>query len=425
MSASLVAARATLPLIIALGLSASPARAATTVSPSGVRSPVMAVDGKAGIAVAWERRVGQGFVVEARTGSGVRGLGRIHRLGAGTGPRVAIGADGTRAVQWVDFTPRGVRRVRVAVARAGRGFGRAQVVESRRANLGTIGLAIQPDGRIVSVHRASSSTIRVAMAPPGRSFGPRRVSVRTRSVGESSITLDPRDGAVLVGYSTPARLGAASQVAVGSLPVGADSFSPPVLPSGDPGESEESGTVVSGPGGAAVVFRRVERETRFIRVALRRADGTWTPPRTAGSLPIREDAPFHAAETAALPSDGSLSVGWLERRYDVDRLVSEQPFAAVAEAGSESGNLPAATPLAPRALQVGGFGLAAAGRDAYAGWAIAGRVTVALRPQGAGGFTSTRTLSTQGDGDLVLAADGDRAYAAWQEGDRFRVTALR
>ena len=48
---------------------------------------------------------------------------------------------------------------------AGRGFGRLQVLDRRRANLGPVGVAVQPGGRVVAVWQRQGNRLGLR---PGR-----------------------------------------------------------------------------------------------------------------------------------------------------------------------------------------------------------------------------------------------------------------
>jgi opacity protein-like surface antigen len=224
--------------VVLASLAAAPAQAAVTASPRGVRFPAVAVNEQGRVVVAWERSRGGRFFVEARTGAGLRSLGPIRRLGGRVGyqPQVAIGEDGTAAVTWVGPGPGNVRRLQAALARPGRPFGAVQTVDARTSILSAVGVAVQPTGRVVAVYHRSTDSIGFALAARGRPFGRPRSLASTGSVSAASVTLDPRDGAVLVAYGTPPRpparagdRGSNTQAAVVSLGTGNARFGPPTL----------------------------------------------------------------------------------------------------------------------------------------------------------------------------------------------------
>jgi len=417
---------------LALLVIAAPADGRVLVSPVGVRGPALAVNGSGATAVAWERRTRGSFAVEARVGRGTLGLGRTQRLSAkGFTPAVAVGADGTAAVQWLEFGSRGTSRVRVAVARRGRPFGAAQTIETRRANVAVAGVAVQPGGRVVAVFRRSGGSLAFAVARRGRGFGTARELTAAGPLGGASVAVDPRDGAVVVAYGTPLRTptGAADrafnvQAAVRTLRPGDAAFSPPVIVSGqDPAQEEPNAEAypraIAGPGGAGVVFAVSGQDPRRVRVALRAADGSWTPARTAGSTVA--EGQFPASATAALPRGGAVVAAWLDRRYVVDRLVSSVPTATFARGGGAF-----AEPAAFDGGRAGGRAVAAsaAGGRSFVAW-VAGR-SVRLTSLGADdpAFRPARTIGAGADGDVLLAGAGERAVAAWQEGDRLALATI-
>lgn len=411
---------------------AAPADGRVLVSPSGVRGPALAINDLGATAVAWERSARGTFAVEARVGQGTLGLGRTQRLSSkGSTPAVAVGADGTAAVQWLEYGPRGQRRVRVAVARDGRPFGVPQTIETRRANVGVVGVAVQPSGRVVAVFWRSGASLAFAVAPRGRGFGAAQQLTATGSLGGASLSVDPRDGAVVVAYGTPLRKPAGDadrafnvQAAVRTLGPADATFSAPVIVSGqDPAAEAPSAEAypraVAGPGGAGVVFEVAGQAPRRVRVALRAADGSWGPARTAGST--AGEGQFPASATAALPRGGAAVAAWLDQRYVVDRLVSSVPNATSARGGDAF-----AEPTAFDGPRPGGRAIAAAaaGSRSFVAW-VAGRSLRLTSLDEGSAFRRVRTMSTSADGDVLLAGAGERAVAAWQERDRLALTTIK
>ncbi len=91
---------------------------------------------------------------------------------------------------------------------------------------------------------------------------------------------------------------------------------------------------------------------------------------------------------------------------------------------------PAAAFSAPETLTsfvpaVSAPAVAAAGDEAFAATAVEnGPVTLATRAAGASTITR-RSLSSAGDGDVLLAAGGPHVLAAFQRHDRLRLVVVR
>jgi hypothetical protein len=120
---------------------------------------------------------------------------------------------------------------------------------------------------------------------------------------------------------------------------------------------------------------------------------------------------------AALPADGAVLAAWAERGSR-----SSIPSAAIAPAG-----LPfAATRTLGPPSAVTPVQALAAGAAAWIAWSSprGGPVRIVGRAPGASRFGAPRALAAAGDGDILLAAARERAIAAWQPGDRLRLTAL-
>jgi hypothetical protein len=177
-------------------LAATAPAPAATVSPTKVRFPQLAVNADGATVVAWERLTQSAIAIEARSGDAPLELGRRRRLSAeGHDPQVAVGADGTKAVMWSQEGARGVRSIRVAVARPGHGFGRGQLVARRGGNVRGVGVAIQPTGRVVAVWQRTAGRLAFALARRGHAFGrPRDVAAMTQPAA-GTIPVDPATAA--------------------------------------------------------------------------------------------------------------------------------------------------------------------------------------------------------------------------------------
>ena len=317
-------------------IAAAPAQAAT-VSPAGVRFPQIAVNAKGATVVAWERRTKAAFAVEVRSGATASKLGRTTRLaGRGYSPRVAIGADGTRAVMWLQRAARGgVRTVRVAVARPGHRFGKGQLVDRRHANMATVGVAVQPTGRVVAVSRRSSNRLGYALAPRGHAFGKLRDLTTTGSITSDSLALDPRDGAVVVAYGTPVSSAPPTnqQAGVRTLTTGSAAFSPQTVISDPAGLSESVPAVVAGSGATGVAYN----QSGSLRIARRNADGTWAAPELIASPAYGADV-FAINLRATLAADGLALATWTISTEPRGRgSISKQTVASIAPPGGRFG----------------------------------------------------------------------------------------
>jgi len=400
---------------------ATPAQAAT-VSPTGVRFPQIAVNARGATIVAWERLTHGGIAIEARAGTGLRRLGPVRRLAArGYQPKVAIGADGTRAVQWLEEEAGGTRMIRVSVARPGHGFGRGQVVYRIRKNASPVGVAVQPDGRVVAVWHPKTGRLAYALAPRNHGFGHSRALARTGPVSTDEIALDPRDGAVVLAYGTP--LGTAplanQQAAARTLDMSSTAFSAPAVLSDPAVLSESHPVAVAGPGGTGVAFTTTGAATK-LSLARRKADGTWSVPELIASRPL-DDYTFVADLAATLPAGGGALASWsIETEARGLGITNhKQTMASVAQPAGAFGPPVAITPPEPI---YGSTAVASAGVEAFVATATAhGPVILAT----GAALGSPRVLAADGDGDVLLAAAGSHVLAAWQQDDRLRVLTVR
>ncbi len=407
---------------------AAPAAHAATVSPAGVRFPQIAVNAGGATVVAWERETASAFEVQARSGDTPLELGRAQRLAArGYSPRVAVGADGTRAVMWLERALRGgVRSVRVAVARPRHRFGRGQLLDSRRANMGVVDVAVQPNGRVVAVWGRSSSVLGYAIAKRNHAFGKARNLTRTAQSFASTLALDPRDGAVVLAYGTPPSTAppANRQAGVRTLATTAATFSAPTVVSDPAGLGESAPIVVGGSGATGVAYNQ-STSTRSLRIARRKADGTWAASELIASPTLAPDV-FAEGLRATLPADGSAVASWsiaTEYPGGLGGLLSSQTVACVAPAAGAFG---APVALSPPTDTFIATAVASAGAEAFVATAKAhGPVLLASKPAGAATLGAPVTLAPDGDGDILLAAGGAHVLAAWQRGDRLHVHIVR
>ena len=397
---------------------------AAIISPTGIRFPELAVNVKGATIVAWERRTKSAFTFEVRTGDSPSTLGRTIRFAARAyRPKVAIGADGTRAVMW--FEDEGARGgvVRIAVARPGHGFGRPRVLERRRGRIGTVGVAVQPTGRVVAIWGRGSSRIAYSLAPRGGAFGAaRELTFKSPSSGES-IAVDPRDGAVVITYGAPPSIAdlANQQAAARTLTTTATAFSEPAALSDPAGLAQASPVAVSGAGEVGVAYSRFA-DVAELWLVRRTATGAWTAPQRIGS-PSYGAGRSVVSPIATLPTDGSALASW-SVVYDPagSGALSSQTVATIAQPGAPFG---APQALTPEDGKYGARAIASAGAEAFLATAEPhGPLLLSTRPAG-GGALQTRTVTPNGDGDAVLAAGGSHVLLAFQQRDRLRLHVIR
>jgi hypothetical protein len=401
---------------------------AATVSPAGVRFPRLAVNASGATVVAWER-FGKGrFGVEVRTGRARGKLGRTQRLAArGLAPRVAIGADGTRAVQWMQNGAGRIQTLRIAVARPGHGFGKGQVVEQCKTGLAPVGVAVQPNGRVVGVWiSGSAGDLAYAIAPRGHAFGTARKLPGARALGDDPLVVDPRDGAVILAAVTRPLPNPPTNQQAGprTLAITADAFSEPVIVSDPAGLGEAFAGAVSGSGGAGVVYTQTAG-TRTLNLVRRNADGSWSRPELVDTPPEIEDV-FAVDLQATLPADGSALAAWSidhEASDGMGRLLGAQTVASIAAPSKAFGP---AVALTPANEVFGHTAVASAGGEAFVATAKAhGPVLLVTMAAGATTLGAPVALSPTGDGDILLAAGGSHVLAAWQRHDRLVLHTVR
>jgi len=411
-----------LSLTIGAALATAAPAAAATVSPEGVRFPQAAIDDGGATVVAWERRVKGSFAIEARSGASATTLGRTHRLaGRGFRPQVAIGADGTRAIMWMQYDSNREQAIRVAIARPGRRFGEGRIVERRRSTLAPVDVAVQRGGRVVAVwHRAAR--LRYALASRGHGFA-KAQTLGAGGVG-STLAVDGRDGTIVV----PIAPAAPAQAAVRTLAPSASAFSEPVaVQTGAlPGAavSEVGPSAVSGPGGAAVAYV-LNGDPRVLALVRRNADGSWAAGQRIAIAAYGENV-FATDLQATLATDGSAVAAWsvqTEAAGGLGGILSRTTVASIAPSAAPFGAAQALSPGPPRRFAAPS--VAAAGAEAFVASAEPhGAVLLSTRPAGATTF-STRSLAADGDGDALLAAAGRHVIAIYQQDDRLRLKIVR
>jgi hypothetical protein len=408
----------------------SPASAAT-VSPTHVRFPVVAVNAQGRTVVAWERLSHGRFTVEARIGSAATRLGRTITLAAkGYRPRVAVGSDGTVAVQWTQSGPGRDVRILVAIARRGHALGTPQVVEQRKGLVAPAGVAVQPNGRVVALWQSSSRRIAVALARPGHRFGTGRTLAATGPLTGGAMTIDPRDGTVVVPYGTPLGVGPSvnQQAAVVTLAPAAAAFSAPiVLSATGPGSGpfdEARPVAVSGPGGAAVAYN-VSANPSSLSIARRGADGSWGSRELIETVPAIEDV-FAEGLQATIAADGSAAAAWSVVQEVPSGLGGNLASQTVASIAGRAVGFGAPFALTPAGARFGFPSIAAAGDEVFVASAEEhGRVLLSTRAAGATSFGAPVRITSQGDGDALLAAGGSHVLLAYQQADRLHLKVIR
>jgi hypothetical protein len=409
---------------------AAPAPAAT-VSPTHVRNPQIAVGAGGATVVAWERLGRDGISIEARVGRSASRLGKVSRLaGRGYRPQVAVGANGTTAVQWMAPGADRSTLMRVAVARPGHGFGRAQTLERRVANIAPLAVAVQPNGRVVAIWRRSNSQLGVALAAPGRRFGASADLTTNGLASPGSVAVDPRDGTVVLAYGTPLSATPTptnEQAAVRTLGPAAAAFSQPtVLTASGPGTgplNDARPVAITGPAGAGVAYTILGLPS--LNIARRGLDGSWaTTQRIA--MPLYPVGSFVDGLNATLPADGAAAGAWSVAIAAADPFadpVSKQTIASIATSAAPLG---AIQEISPGGATFGRPVLASAGDEAFLATAEThGRVLLATRGAGGARFQGAVALTTKGDGDVLLSAAGSHVIAGYQQADRLRLKIVR
>jgi hypothetical protein len=412
----------TLSLSAVAALAVCAPASAATVSPTHVRFPQVAVNPSGRTVVAWERLTNRRFAVEARIGGVPQKLGATRRLARqGFTPQVAVGEDGTVAVQWMEFASDRNVDIRVAVARPGHGLGKSRLLQRRRANMAPLGVVVQPNGRVVALWRRSGTRVGYALAARGHRFGRARNLAIAGSLSPRSIALDPRDGTVVLAHATLPGL-TVSPVAR-TLTTAAAAFSEPaVIPGSGPLDAALP-FAVSGAAGAGVAY--TQQGLSALNVARLRPDGSWATQRIA--IPSYGQDSFAREHAATLSNDGAAAGAWSVVHDSTDPFAP--PLGTQTAASVALASAPFGTPLGftPDGSTFGPPQLASAGDDSYLATAEkdGGRVLLATRGTGADRFQAPVALTTKGDGDVVLAAGGAHVLVAYQQGDRLRLKVAR
>jgi hypothetical protein len=386
--------------------------------------PQVAVNVHGRTVVAWERLTNRRFAVEVRIGGAPLKLGAARLLARqGFKPQVAIGNDGTAAVQWQEENSKFNRRsILVAIARPGHGFGAAHVLDGeRKANMAPVAVAVQPNGRVVAVWRRSAEQLAYALASRNHGFGAARTIASTNSLHENALAVDPRDGAVVLVAGIPAAPPAGGQAAVRTLTQSATTFSDPAVLAAGAVQGEP--IAMSGPAGAGVAYTVAGLPA--LNIARRGLDSSWTTtqriaipayPQNTGARELR----------ATLPADGAAIGAWSVVTESTDPFAQPLSSQTVASITTPAAALGAPQALTPAGASFGPPVVVSAGNEAFLATAEKhGRVLLATRATGAGTFQGPTALTTKGDGDVLLAAGGSHVIAAYQQSDRLTLRVVR
>jgi hypothetical protein len=283
------------------------------------------------------------------------------------------------------------------------------------------GVAVQPNGRVVAAFRPKPTRLAFALAPRNRRFAHNRSLGIAGSTRDTAIALDPRDGAVVLAAGTPpsATPPTNQQAAVRVLPMTSVHFSAPIVLSDPSGLAEARPVVVSGSGGTGVAYTQTASSTT-LNLVRRNADGTWAPRERIASPAYGEDV-FAVGLRATLPADGSALAAWTidTETGGLGGSIGKQTVWSVAPPSAAFG---APVPMTPAGERYGATAVASAGSDAFLATAEAhGPVILAMRSAGSSTLGPPRLLTSDGDGDVLLAAAGSHVVAAWQQHDRLRI----
>jgi len=409
--------------VVAATIAAGPASAAT-ISPAKVRFPQVAVGPSGRTVVAWERLSKGRFSVEARIGDRPQRLGPIVRLArVGYRPRVAVGADGTVAVEWMQPGPGREARVRVAIARRGHGYGRTQTVDQRKGNVGPVDVAVQPSGRVLALWQRSEGRFAYALAARGRRFGTARALTGAGALPSGNVAVDPRDGTIVLAPATQVSFAppANQQASVRTLSMSQRRFTTAIPLTATGIDGEASAVAVSGPAGSGVAYTVRGSESGRLVLVRRSADGTWEPPQTIATSPPVEGV-FALGLRVALPAGSAAVAAWsvvIETPNAFALPPSRQAVASIALPGAA---FAAPSPVSPAHERYTDPAVAATGDEAFVASATPhGPVLLATRAAGAATFGQPVALSAKGDGDVVLAAGGSHVLAAYQRDDRLQL----
>ena len=414
-------------LLAATAVAAAPAQAGVSaprvVSPRGLavqESAVGAGGGRIVVLMGGLSATAHGSTgsVLARIGPASH-LGPAQRLGAGgTGLRLAVGADGTAVAAWITHARGGPAVLRVAVARPGHAFGRAQAI-SRAGSLTLGGVGVTPSGRAAVTWRrgVGGTPVLLAVAARGRAFSAPRALGTSRQYAPA-LTVGP-DGTIVVAWldtppapqppPAPPPATSTARVLAVTLAPGASTATP----------AAELGTLASwfsgpeaagGPGGSAVTWRQTGTGKLLSSPTV---PGVFATPVALPPAPYAAEQGDHLA--LALPRGGTQVALWREVRT----RSAESPaltFAAVRASVRPAGGAFAAPVRLSSAGRLAGppQAVALTGRT-VAAWVESGgtaaHVRLAVLPSG-GGWSTGAAPAAPGIDPATLAVAGSPGDAA-------------
>jgi hypothetical protein len=410
--------------------------------------------------------VGHGRI-EARLGQVGQAWGETEIVSRdGEAPVAAVGADGTAAIAWTKLGKseghEGRTSIYVSIAAPGRRFAGARLVASSARLSDPEGLEVLPGGEAIVIWSQAmpeaagiNSTQRkyVDFALVGTQASAAHSGVIAVGGDGSLSVAETEQGAVLVAYPTALATAPSptdQQAAVAALPAGATTFAQPQVINaepGNPGVEIGEADVAAGPGGGAFVFADKVDELE--------PSGVFANPLTVRETP-REIAERKAAEReslgakpttgpidteafgAALPADGARVMVWQRTHAltPVSGVAWRRVMVAVRPAGAGAFSTPVR--LSSGAGLSGTPKIATAGGATLVLWTqntlpCKQRVYAAVRPAG-GVFAAARAISGGyrpaanecyfGNGELALAGSDRYAIAGWAQNRKLRVAVL-
>jgi hypothetical protein len=253
------------------------------ITPEGANSeyPQVALDAAGNATAVWQRRVGDGLVIQTATrpaGAAWGGAPVLSEFGADAyHPQIAVNADGDAVAVWYQATSGSYYVIDAAVRPAGGRWGTPQNLSAPGANADSQQVAVDPAGNAIVVWQRYSPTptVQAAVRPAGGTWSaPQDLSAPGGDAEGPQVAFDPAGNAVAVWErfnGTNFIIQAAERPAGGGWSLPQDVSAP--------GQETANPQIALDPAGNAVaVWESNEGANVGVQTAVRPPGGAWSAP---------------------------------------------------------------------------------------------------------------------------------------------------